>query len=242
MDTDTEALVEARRKRRDRSIQQPWKPLSDEKRPNRSHQEIGLDDLVPFADHPFYPYDENRLNDMAESIKANGVISPITVRPLGEDGKYEILAGHNRVNAARQAGLQSIPADILNGLTDDDAKLIAVESNLIQRSLTDMNLSEQAAAISTLYHAMKKKPGYRSDLLEKIEQTTCSPLTNRSRTMAKLSIYYGLPKDTIARYLPISQLIRAFQVGYKCSIKLHRCEWITDIYLASEKFQGSIFQ
>ena len=166
--------------------------------------------LIPFSAYPFRPYDENRLNDLTESIKENRVISPVIPRPL-DDGKYEILSGHNRVNAAQKAGLEVVRADVLEGLTDDDAKLIVVESNLIQRSFADMLHSERAAAISILYDAMKKKPGYRSDLIEEIEEATCSPVGNRSRTMEKLGEQRKLSKNTIARYIRISKLIKPLQ-------------------------------
>lgn len=210
---DTGALIAKyqHKMKEKRKIWEPYIPSSDIKPPNRIHQDIEIDSLVPFFDHPFHPYDDSRFNDMVESIKENGVISPIIVRPHGKDGKYEILSGHNRVNAAKKAGLNVIPAVVYEKLSDDNAKLIVAESNLIQRSFADMPHSERAAAISILYDAMRKKPGYRSDLLEKADETTCSPMANRPRTMEKLGNQYGMSKDTIARYLRISKLIKPFQ-------------------------------
>lgn len=202
-------LEDARKTRRDRSIQEDYfLPPKDNHLP-RSHQNLSLDLLIPFADHPFRPYDDGRLSDMVESIKANGVIEPIIVRLHSEPEKYEILSGHNRVNAARKAGLHTIPADIFRNLTDDEARLIVAESNLIQRSFADMPHSERAEVITAFYDAMKKKPGYRSDLLEENQEKTRSPVENR--TMAKLGKQYGLSKETIARYLRISKLIPGFQ-------------------------------
>ena len=64
------------------------------------HIEIQISDLVPFKNHPFKPYEGKRLADMVESVKTNNIMSPIIVRPLADD-KYEILSGHNRVNAAK---------------------------------------------------------------------------------------------------------------------------------------------
>jgi ParB family chromosome partitioning protein len=144
---------------------------------------------------------------MVESIKAIGVMTPIIVRPLkGQKNKFEILAGHNRVKASKEVGYLSIPAIIYSNLTDEQAMLIVTETNLIQRSFSDMSHSERAVALSAHYEAMKKKSGYRSDLIEEIEAITCSPLANRSRTMNKLGEQEGLSKDTIARYLRINQL------------------------------------
>ena len=75
---------------------------------------LKLDDLIPFRNHPFKLYEGDRFNDMVESIKNYGVIVPIVVRKV--DDKYEILSGHNRVNAAKEAGLTEVPTVIKEGL------------------------------------------------------------------------------------------------------------------------------
>ena len=82
---------------------------------------------------PFKPYSADKLAELAENIRQNGVISPIRLRlsPF-EKGRYQILAGHNRVAASKLAGRKTIPA-ILMQATDDEAKLILVDSNLYQR-------------------------------------------------------------------------------------------------------------
>lgn len=73
-------------------------------------KEIGIDLLIPYHNHKFKLYEGERLEDMVNSIKANGILMPIIVRPAPNDtGKYEILAGHNRCNAAKLAGLQTVP-------------------------------------------------------------------------------------------------------------------------------------
>ena len=172
---------------------------------DRNYQNISVDQLVPFANHPFKPYEGQRFEDMVESVKANGVLVPVVVRPIA-DGKFEILSGHNRVAAAKEAGLDAIPAVVREGLTDDEAMLIVTETNLIQRSFADLRHSERALAIATHYNAIKKKSGYRSDLLGEIEELTNSPLAKRS-TMGKLGEQYGLSKDTIARYLRVNGLV-----------------------------------
>ncbi len=92
--------------------------------------EIVISKLVPFADHPFKLYEGERLNDMVTSIKELGVILPVVVRPKETDC-YEILTGHNRVNAAKIAGLEKVPTVIKEGLTDEEAKLIVTETNLL---------------------------------------------------------------------------------------------------------------
>lgn len=150
---------------------------------------------------------------MVDSIKELGVIAPIIVQP-GQNGLYGILAGHNRHNAARIAGIKKIPAIIKEGLTEEEAMLIVTETNLIQRSFEDLSYSERVAAISERYKAMKKQ-GKRNDLIngikrlatEKIENDiTPHQLETRLRTDKKLGQEYNLSRNMIARYVRLSQL------------------------------------
>ncbi|WP_371375509.1 ParB/RepB/Spo0J family partition protein [Sporomusa aerivorans] len=171
-----------------------------------------LDKLVPFNSHPFKLYEGQRFLDMVESVRAHGVIVPIVVRSyIKEEGKYEILSGHNRVAAAREAGLKEVPVIIRNDLTDEEALLIVTETNLIQRSFADLKHSERAVALATHYEAMKKKSGYRSDLLAEIEELTCAPVGHGMRTRDKLGAQYSLGKTTVARYLRVNKLIPALK-------------------------------
>jgi ParB family chromosome partitioning protein len=167
---------------------------------------IALDKLVPFRDHPFVPYEGQRLEDMVESIRANGVLAPVIVRPHEEKGKYEILSGHNRVLAAKEAGLETVPAAVVEGLDDDAAMLVVMETNLVQRSFADLRHSERAAVIATLYEAMKKNPGYRADLREAVEDPTCVQLERRLDSRAKLSLQLGMDRNTVTRYLRVNEL------------------------------------
>lgn len=132
----------------------------------RTVASVAINDLIPFDGHPFRLYDGERLDDMAESIRANGVLVPIIVRrtPAG----LVILAGHNRVNAANQAGLSEVPAIVLNNISDDDAMVYVIETNLIQRSFADMAHSEKAAVIA-LHHSKMFSQGKRNDILEQIK-------------------------------------------------------------------------
>jgi ParB family chromosome partitioning protein len=171
---------------------------------------VSLDDLVPFKNHPFEVYgkEDQRFTDMVESIRTNGLYEPIIVRPHPEkEGEYEILSGHNRVNAAKGAGLEKIHAIIRKGLSNEAALLIVTETNLIQRSFADLKHSERALALATQYETMKMKPGYRSDLLREIAELTGSPLGTRMKTSDKLGAQYGLKKTTVSRYLRVNKLI-----------------------------------
>ncbi len=116
-------------------------------------EELNIAQLMPYRNHRFALYEGDRLDDMVQSIKKNGVITPIIVRPLG-GGRYEILAGHNRVNAAKLAGKNYVPAIVKTGLSDAEAELIVVDTNILQRGFADLKISEQAFAISVRYHEL----------------------------------------------------------------------------------------
>lgn len=170
---------------------------------------IDLDKLVPFANHPFKLYEGERFDEMVESIKNFGVIVPIVTRKKGL--KYEILSGHNRVNAARVAGLTDIPAVIKEGLTEEEAMLIVTETNLMQRSFTDLVHSERAKVIATRHKAMKNQ-GVRTDLLGEIEKLskapslTSGPMGTKLDSKKELGEDYNLSSRSVARYLRIDQL------------------------------------
>ena len=176
---------------------------------------LSLDKLVPFEKHPFKLYEGKRLNDMIESVRENGVIIPIIVKP--KDGTYyEILSGHNRVNAARAAGNETIPALARDGLSDEEAMLIVTETNLLQRSFADLTHSERAVAL-TMHHESIKKQGRRTDLIMDIEnmlnaasitnQDTSGTLRQKSGSRERMASQYDLSSRTIAYYLRLNKLI-----------------------------------
>ena len=185
---------------------------------NKTVTEISVAALCPFANHPFKLYQGERFSDMVESVKANGIIMPIIVRPVDSD-TYEILSGHNRVEAAKAAGLETVPAIVRENLSDDEALLIVTETNLIQRSFSDLSHSERAAALSAHHEAVKSQ-GKRTDLINEIEmllkndeklrntgeKSTFSPVGKKLNNVVKLGEEYGLSKNSVARYLRINSL------------------------------------
>lgn len=181
---------------------------------NSGITEMEITNLVPFSNHPFKLYEGERLKDMIDSIKEFGVIVPIVVRSI-ENEKYQILSGHNRVNAAKIAGITKVPVAIKEGLTEDEATLIVTETNLIQRSFGDLLHSERTAAIAQRYKTMKQQ-GKRRDLLEEIEmlanphnikdEDTSSQLETKLRTDDKIAQNYNLSRNMVARYVRLSEL------------------------------------
>ena len=172
--------------------------------------------IKPYHDHPFHLYSGTRLDDMVESIRDKGVLVPVIVQPL-TDGYYEMLAGHNRMNAASLAGLNTIPAIIKEGLTDSEARYYVIETNVIQRSFSELLPSEQAAVISIHYSEMISQ-GRRNDidhelrLLSGCEQDESPPVERLPKNSRKeLAEAYSLSSTTVARLLKINDLLPEFK-------------------------------
>ena len=121
-------------------------------------QSISILDLVPFENHPFKVVDDEAMLRTTESIAQYGVLTPIIARPV-EDGGYEIISGHRRVRAAEAAGLDEVPV-IVRDMTDDEATVLMVDSNLQRESILP---SERAFAYKMKLEAMKHQ-GERGDL------------------------------------------------------------------------------
>ena len=179
-------------------------------------ESLHIDDLVPFINHPFKLYNGERLDDMVRSINELGVIVPVIVRPLNDDdGAYEILSGHNRVNAAKLAGLTKIPVVIKNDLTDEEAALIVTETNLVQRSFADLSHSERAVALKAHMDAIKAQ-GKRNDLIDEIkrlsnpdeikENRTSGLIDPKAESREIVGEKYGLDPRSVSRYTRLCEL------------------------------------
>ena len=175
-------------------------------------QQIPCDQLHPYHNHKFEMYTGERLEDMIESIRENGVLSPIIVQPI--DNGYEILIGHNRWNASKLAGLPTVPAIIKTGLTVDEAEMYVIESNVIQRNFDDLRISEQAAVIA-LRHSKMFSQGKRNDILRELalfenseaDISTLTPLESKLDSGKAVGAEYGLSKGSVIRLIRIDKLI-----------------------------------
>jgi len=116
--------------------------------------EIGIDRISSFKDHPFKVLDDDKMTDLVESIKANGVLTPVVVRGNDGDG-YEMISGHRRLHASKLAGLKKIPA-FVRELSDDEATIVMVDSNIQREELLP---SEKAFALKMKLEAMRRQAG-----------------------------------------------------------------------------------
>ena len=172
-------------------------------------QSLPVDKIKPFHDHPFRLYQGERLDDMVESIREHGVLNPVIVRKKGSG--YEMLSGHNRQNAAKLAGLTEIPAIVKEGLSDEEAYVYVIETNVIQRSFTDLAPSEKAAVLSARYEKVISQ-GRRNDILQEIEEIgTCGNDVHKSRSRDGIGEEYGMTGRNIARSMRVDKLIRPFK-------------------------------
>lgn len=144
---------------------------------------------------PFKPYTPEKLTELAESIRQNGIIEAISVRTK-PDGRMEILAGHNRVAAAKLAGLQTVPA-IVQQLDDDAAEILLVESNIQHRET--LLPSERARGYQMLLEA-RKRQGQRTDL------TSCQ-IGTKLRSDEEVAELCGDSARQVQRYIRLNNLI-----------------------------------
>lgn len=156
-------------------------------------QEIPLEELHPFPNHPFKVLDDDRMLDTAESIREHGVLVPAIARPRTADG-YELIAGHRRKRGCELAGLSTMPV-IVRDLDDDAATIIMVDSNIQRESLLP---SERAFAYKMKLDAIKRQ-GARSDLT--------SLQVAQKLSVQKVGDDVGISKDQVRRYIRLTELI-----------------------------------
>lgn len=157
--------------------------------------EIEVAKIRPFKDHPFKVLDDDKMHELVESIMMNGVLVPVTVRPM-DDGAYEMISGHRRLYAVKEIGLEKIPA-IVKNYDDDEAILAMVDSNLQREEILP---SEKAFAYKMRYEAMRRKAGRPS-------KNNSSRVGRNFQTDIVLAEEVGESRGQLHRYLRITELI-----------------------------------
>lgn len=160
-------------------------------------QNLPLDKLEPFPNHPFKVIDDDKMLETVESIKERGVLVPILVRPKN-DGNFEIVSGHRRHHASQLAGLTEIPA-IVREMDDDTAILLMVDSNLQREELLP---SEKAFAYKMKLDAMKRQAGRPK---ENVRQIGTNLIGQRSDSIMAQKVNESA--RTIQRYIRLTNLV-----------------------------------
>lgn len=156
--------------------------------------EIDLVQIKGFKNHPFKVLDDEKMQDLVDSIKENGILTPVLVRPIGND-QYEMISGHRRMHAASLLKMTMIPA-IIREMDDEEAVLKMVDSNIQREELLP---SEKAFAYKMKLEAMKRQ-GKRTDL-------TLSQNETKLRSDIQLSKEVGESRAQIQRYIRLTELI-----------------------------------
>ena len=151
---------------------------------------LDLKSLVPFRNHPFKLRDGEEKEQLLQSIRTQGAIEPLIVRPLSES-EYEVISGHRRMEVYRELGIEKLPV-IVRNLTDEQAVSMMADANLHRENILP---SERAFAYKMKWEAAKKS-----------EKTLSQPAT-RIRNDDVIAQSFGIGKDTLHRYIRLTHLI-----------------------------------
>ena len=169
--------------------------IKTKNQPKKKAANIQVDKLRTFEGHPFKVLDDEDMNNLTESIKAQGIISPLIVRAIESTDEYEVISGHRRLHAAIKAGLSEVPA-LIYPLDRSEAMIAVVDSNLHREKLLP---SEKAFAYKMKMDAMKQQ-GKRTDL-------TLSQAATKSDTAAEIGKSQNESRDQVFRYIRLTYLI-----------------------------------
>ncbi len=148
------------------------------------------DKLTPFAKHPYRVQEDAAMDELVESIRVHGILSPLLARPKGEG--YELVSGHRRRLAAQKLGLPTVPV-LVREMTDDEAVILMVDSNLQRENLLP---SEKAFAYKMKLEAMKRQG----------KSTSCKVCT-KSRTDEMIGEHESVSARTIQNYIRLTNLV-----------------------------------
>ena len=163
--------------------------------PKKKAANIQVDKLRTFEGHPFKVLDDEDMDNLIESIRQQGIISPLIVRTIESTDEYEVISGHRRLHAAVKAGLSEVPA-LIYPLDRNEAMIAVVDSNLHREKLLP---SEKAFAYKMKMDAMKQQ-GKRTDL-------TLSQAATKSDTAAEIGKSQNESRDQVFRYIRLTYLI-----------------------------------
>ena len=191
---------------------------NDEQRNSEEIKPVPISELKPFEQQPFKVLLDESMDELVDSIKQSGVLTPVIARPH-KDGGYEILSGHRRVKACELAGITEIPVVVKN-LDDDTATILLVDSNLQREHILP---SEKAFAYQMKLEAMKRKAG--RPLKENASQIATK--LEKGRSDVELAEQVGESKDQIRRYIrltnlidPILQMVDDNQIAMNAAVEL----------------------
>ena len=159
---------------------------------------IAVSKLHPFENNPYQVRDDDEMNALIESIQAQGILSPLIIRPIENTDEYEVISGHRRLHAAQKAGITEVPA-LIYALDRDAAAIAVVDSNLHREHILP---SEKAFAYRMKLEAMSRQ-GHRSDL-------TSDQVGRKLETAEIIAQQSDDSKSQVRRYIRLTYLIQEF--------------------------------
>ena len=160
-----------------------------------SAMDIEIAKIRPFKDHPFKVTDDEKMQDLMESIRTNGILSPVIIRPIGND-VYEMISGHRRMHAATLLGMDVVPA-IIREMSDDEATVNMVDANIQREELLP---SEKAFAYKMKMEAMRHGAGRPS-------KDNLSQIGTNYRADQEIADHVNESRNQIRRYIRLTELI-----------------------------------
>ena len=158
-------------------------------------EKIAIRDIRPFCNHPFKVIDDDKMDELVESIRENGILTPIIVRTLSSGG-YEMISGHRRMHAAKLLGIETIPA-VVKELSDEDATVIMVDSNIQREELLP---SEKAFALKMKMDALRHQGTCRHGGDKLVQES-------ERKTAAQVGETSGMAARSVQRYIRLTELI-----------------------------------
>ncbi|MDD3416103.1 MAG: ParB N-terminal domain-containing protein [Lachnospiraceae bacterium] len=173
-------------------------------------QMLPVGKIKSFRNHPFRLYEGEPLADMVGSIREHGVLNPVIVWNHNEVN--EMLAGHNRLNAAKLAGMNEIQAIVKSEISEEEAYVYVIETNLMHRSFTDLSISEKAAVLAERYDKVLYQRN-REDIIKELKEleggTKGGHDVHLSKNRDGLGEEYSLSGRSVARLLRVNELCRS---------------------------------
>lgn len=161
-------------------------------------QEIEIGRIHAFPNHPFKVLDDEKMDTLVDSIRKNGILNPVIVRP-DQSGNYEMISGHRRLHAARIVGLKKIPA-IVKEMSDDEAIIKMVDANIQREEILP---SEKAFAYKMKLDALKRTAGRPT------KENACHNGTHL-RSDQELALQVGDSARSIQRYVRLTELVPSY--------------------------------
>ena len=195
--------------------------IADDSKNDTQITQVPISKLHPFEGHPYKVLDDAEMDELTESIREHGVMSPLLVRPLeGSPGEYEVISGHRRLFAARRAGLDTVPA-FVHAIDRDAASILLVDSNLHREHILP---SEKAFAYKLKFEAMKHQGRTSGQVGPKLTVDTISEDDSGRQVKRYIRLTYLTPE--------LLDLVDKGRIAFSVGVELSYLDETAQAYIA----------